>query len=128
MQEHIRKINVLCENTIKQLKASTSNKTPEGSIKPASVILKNVPGYNPKTNTVVQGGNVGVPSGHNKAFKVMAASATAATILSAPLVPHVHKVLDKWDTFVDNTVIPTAKNIKSKIVGGSKKYPGAKGA
>ena len=73
-----------------------------------------------------------MPSG-KAGFKLGAKAMAAATVISAPIVPQVHKVVDKWNTFVDEKVKPAFQNIKDKVSGKPKKVKtyakkGARGA
>ena len=113
----------------------------QGEIKDASEILGDQPGYNKKTNTVMQAGNANMPypgSGHG-----LGRAMAAATALAAPVVVNMPKIMDKKDelvenvsTFVTDKVIPKVQKVKAKVGGKIRRavgmdkhiYPGSSGA
>jgi len=91
----------------------------EGELKHLSEIMKDVPGYNQRTGKVMQGGSINAPMGSKAGAKLLSGAMAAATAIGAPIIASgvIPNVLDKWDTFVDEKVIPTVQNIKNKVTG-----------
>ena len=113
----------------------------QGEIKDASEILGDQPGYNKKTNTVMQAGHANMPypgSGHGLG-RAMAAS----TAIASPVVIAMPQLMDKKDelvenvsTFVTDKAIPKWQEFKAKAGNrirkalgmGGNQYPGSSGA
>lgn len=86
----------------------------KGEIRDASKIMKNVPGYNPRTGKVMQGGSINAPMGSKAGAKLLSGAMAAASALTAPVIASgvIPDVIDKWGTFVDKKVKPLFKKNK----------------
>ena len=101
----------------------------EGELKHLSEIMKDVPGYNPRTGKVMQGGSINAPMGSKAGAKLLTGAMAAASALTAPVIASgvIPDALDKWDTFVEEKVKPVGENVKNWITGGNKKSSGSSG-